>query len=626
MFRLFGSILINNDQANQSISDTDRRAQGTSKTFGEMVGSAAEVGAGIALAMSTAALAVGGLAVSFTEDLQKSLNGIQAETGATDESMVGMKDTMLAIYNANLGEDFADIGKAIAEVGKQTGATGDELEDMTKDALILRDTFGFEVTESVRTVDMMMKQFGISSEEAFNLIAQGSQKGLDKNGNLLDSINEYSVHFDQLGFDSEEMFNMMANGAKSGVFDIDKLGDAMKEFGIRSKDGSKASSEGFQALGLDAGKMTADFAKGGDTAKAAFDKTVQALFAMKDPVAQNAAGVALFGTQWEDVGVKGIEALTKTNGEIDKTKDALQSINDTKYDTFGEAMVGIGRNLQTGILLPLGDMVLPMLQTFQTWIITNMPAIQNEIEYAFNKAEEVINNVGTAITETKRFFEEHWTIVAPILAGIGAGAITVGLMTLAIKAWNVVTALATAAQAGLNFVMNLNPMAKIILLVSALVAGGVALYQNWDTVKEKASDLWDAVGNAFKTGVNGAIDMINDLITMINKIPGVNAPLISRVELKYTNNSGATTMDERLGNNARGTNNWRGGLTWVGEEGPEIVNLPRGSQVFPNNESMAMAGGYNTVNISLNIDGQTLIRILGEPLRDHIIAKTGLSI
>jgi hypothetical protein len=44
-----------------------------------------------------------------------------------------------------------------------------------------------------------------------------------------------------------------------------------------------------------------------------------------------------------------------------------------------------------------------------------------------------------------------------------------------------------------------------------------------------------------------------------------------------------------LGKNAGGTDNWRGGPTWVGESGPEIVNLPKGSQVIPN--SVATGGG-----------------------------------
>jgi len=50
--------------------------------------------------------------------------------------------------------------------------------------------------------------------------------------------------------------------------------------------------------------------------------------------------------------------------------------------------------------------------------------------------------------------------------------------------------------------------------------------------------------------------------------------------------------------NASGTSYWQGGPTWVGEEGPELVTLPRGTRIYSNDESMAMAGGV-TVNISV---------------------------
>lgn len=54
-----------------------------------------------------------------------------------------------------------------------------------------------------------------------------------------------------------------------------------------------------------------------------------------------------------------------------------------------------------------------------------------------------------------------------------------------------------------------------------------------------------------------------------------------------------------VGQNASGTDNWRGGPTWVGERGPEIVNLPRGAQVIPNNVARGMGGGGITNNISV---------------------------
>ena len=118
---------------------------------------------------------------------------------------------------------------------------------------------------------MLMDQFGISGEEAFNLIAQGAQNGLDKNGDLLDSINEYSVHYKQLNFTAEEFFNSMINGAESGTFSVDKLGDAVKEFGIRVKDTADSTTEGFELIGLDANKMRKEFAKGGEAASKAMD-------------------------------------------------------------------------------------------------------------------------------------------------------------------------------------------------------------------------------------------------------------------------------------------------------------------------------------------------------------------
>ena len=256
--------------------------------------------------------------VKRADELKESLNTLQTQTGATDEEMQGLGDSLKNIYADNYGESFDDIAVALAEVKNQTNLTGTELERTTENALALSDTFDFEIQESTRAADMMMKQFGVTSDEAFNLIAQGAQNGLDKNGNLLDSINEYSVHFKQLGFDAEDMFNMFSNGAKAGVFDVDKLGDAVKEFGIRCKDGSNTTIEAFESLGFNADELQQKFAQGGESAQDAFQEVVTALNNCDDEVVKNTAGVNLFGTMWEDMGADAVKALTDTNGEFDK--------------------------------------------------------------------------------------------------------------------------------------------------------------------------------------------------------------------------------------------------------------------------------------------------------------------
>ena len=91
--------------------------------------------------------------VTFSSELQKSLNSIQSATGIADKEISNMKDTMLDIYNSNFGENFEDIGEAIKTISQQTGASGEDLKDLTENALALRDTFGYDVNESLRSVN-----------------------------------------------------------------------------------------------------------------------------------------------------------------------------------------------------------------------------------------------------------------------------------------------------------------------------------------------------------------------------------------------------------------------------------------------------------------------------------------
>lgn len=72
---------------------------------------------------------------------------------------------------------------------------------------------------------------------------------------------------------------------------------------------------------------------------------------------------------------------------------------------------------------------------------------------------------------------------------------------------------------------------------------------------------------------------------------------------------------------ASGTNFAPGGMSLVGEQGPEIVNLPRGSEVIPNHEIGGSEIHIGTINISSEVDGRKWLRKLG---RDQEIASNGL--
>lgn len=385
-------------------------------------------------AATTVGGALTGTVISANSE-EKALNSLQAQTGLTAEEMTKYKDVLEDVYQGNFGESQEEVANVLALIKRTTNETNpSKLKDMTENLFTLRDTYDYDFVETLRAVNMLMEQFGVTGDEAFNLIAQGSQKGLNKNGDLLDTINEYSVHYKQLGYDANEFFNSLENGSKAGTFSIDKLGDAMKEFGIRSKDTNSSTQEGFTLLGYgakasaediqkakdevakleknlyyakeeqkgfnnstseltkqknadkieqysealktakenlanleSAGKgakgsiedLQARFAKGGDSAKSATSEVLKTLFEMDDKVKQNQAGVDLFGTMWEDLGIDGVKALMKVNGSADKTKNTMKKIKDIKYNDVEADWASLGRTVQTDVINPIGKSLFP---------------------------------------------------------------------------------------------------------------------------------------------------------------------------------------------------------------------------------------------------------------------------
>lgn len=346
--------------------------------FGDVAKKATKWGLGIAAAAVTAATAIGGMAVNTTQEMNKATDSFIASTGEATEKTEQYNQVLGNIYRNNYGEDFQDIADSMAQVKTQLGEINDtELQNVTEDALALRDTFGFEVNESVRAAKMLMEQFGISSTEAYNLIAQGAQQGLDKNGDLLDSINEYSVHFKQNGLSATDMFNTFKAGAESGAFSIDKVGDAIKEMGIRMKDGS--ANESLKAMKLDADEITSAFGEGGERASWAFGEVVNGLKNIQDPIEQNTAGVAIFGTMWEDLGKDAVFAMTEYGEAFDETLDTMGQIKEIKYDNLSDMFEALKRNAEM-LLVPLGNALMPILQQIVQFLMDNMPLIEGIIQ------------------------------------------------------------------------------------------------------------------------------------------------------------------------------------------------------------------------------------------------------
>ncbi|MEJ6529581.1 phage tail tape measure protein [Exiguobacterium sp. USCH10] len=355
----------------------------------EQMGEKSKVATGTMKALGAAAVtagaAIGAVAVGLTgatksaDAFNGAMKQVQASTNMSTKEVAELKKVSTNLYNANLGEDWNDLADAISKTRSVTKLSGKELETATANALIYRDVFGEDVTQSIKAADTMMRNFGISNTEAFNLLAQGAQNGLNKTDELLDTANEYAPYFKALGFSADQMFNVFSAGLENGAFSLDKTADAVKEFNIRSKDGSKASAEAYRALGMDAEKMSQIFAKGGPTAQKSFEQVVAAIAKVKNPVEQNAIAVGLFGTQAEDLEMDVLKAMGSARKQFDMTQKTMEKVADVKYDTIGDAFQGIARQVETGLIIPIGSKALPYLTQFSGYLKGQIPAIQRRM-------------------------------------------------------------------------------------------------------------------------------------------------------------------------------------------------------------------------------------------------------
>lgn len=151
--------------------------------------------------------------------------------------------------------------------------------------------------------------------------------------------------------------------------------------------------------------------------------------------------------------------------------------------------------------------------------------------------------------------------------------------------------IATAAQWALNVAMNANPILLVITLVAGLVLGLIALYKHSARTRAVINSLWNSIKNGAISAINIAIELINKLIRAINRIPGINIKTIGKIPAPATPKG-----------YANGTNNAEGGISLVGEKGPELVYLPRGSKVIPNDKTEKILNNRKTGNISVTIN------------------------
>lgn len=305
-------------------------------------------------AVAVGAAVVAGVAVGFSEALEKEsiFDKMNADLGASGADAEANAKIAGDLYAGAWGDSLGDVADAVASTQKNLAdlIPPDSFEQVTSRALDFAKVLDEDVGGVSKTVGQLLRTGMVdSAEEAFDLLAAGQAQGLNRADDLLDTLNEYAPSFSRLGIDGPQALALISDGLDAGAFNADKIGDAFNEFSIRAIDGSTATSEALATLGLDADTVAQTIAEGGPAANAATSEILAALKNVDDQVAQDAAGVALFGSMWEDLGAEAILGLDTMNDGLAGSEGAAAQLSDTLNNNLGTRLESLKRKGLQGL-------------------------------------------------------------------------------------------------------------------------------------------------------------------------------------------------------------------------------------------------------------------------------------
>lgn len=417
----------------------------------------------------TAATAVGGAltgTVISANSEEKALNSLQAQTGLTTEELSKYESVIDEIYKDNFGESQEDIANTLSKIKQVTDEQNPQkLKDMAENLYTLEATFdNFDISETLRGINGLMTNMGLTADEAFDYIVKGAQNGLNYSGELGDNIAEYSQIWGQAGFDAEQMFSILENGTKNGAYNLDKVNDFVKEFTISLSDGRIEENLGSFSKGT--GEIFKKWKDGKATASDVFYSVISNLKNTKNEQKALTTASTVWSALGEDNAMKVIKSLGNVNKNYKNVKGSMDKIKDIKYDDVESDCASLGRTVQTDVINPIGKSL--------------FPEVKKLCKFVENHTDDIIPTL---------------KIVGSLVGGIWVGkkttAVVSGVQSLigAYKSLRIATETAKISQEGLNLAQQSNAIGIIVGLAATLVGSLWSIASANDEAKESQDKL-----------------------------------------------------------------------------------------------------------------------------------------
>ncbi|PGO76231.1 phage tail tape measure protein [Bacillus cereus] len=455
---------------------------------------AAEVLQGISEKLIEMGKSIVNTAIEFDGSQRK----IQASLGLTGKGAENLQKIAVDTWKKGFGENLEEVDNALIKVYQNMrDVPHEELQGASENVLTLAKVYDVDLNEATRGAGQLMSQFGLSTQETFDLLAAGAQEGLNYSDELFDNLSEYAPLFKQGGFSAQEMFTILANGTKSGSYNLDYINDLVKEFGIRVQDGSKGVSEGFGDLSEETQKVWKSFNEGKGTAADVFHAVLGDLQKMDDKVKANQIGVALFGVKWEDMGAEAVLSLNNVHGGLGDVTGRMDEMKKLQEESLGQQFQKALRETQAA-LEPLGKKFAELAKDILPPIVDGVKAVMDWFS-KLSEADQTLLIVMGALSTA-------FIILTPIVAAL---AVSFGALNLAF-----LPVIATIAAVSLV-------ITGIIMLIKNWGAITDWLSEKWSEFKDWFGELWDSIVQTCEDAWSSTVDYFSgawsDFLNMANE-------------------------------------------------------------------------------------------------------------
>lgn len=439
-------------------------------------------------------------AIGMTVELGQAAEGAGTKIKAFGKTLLDlMKNPVFLTIAGIVGVGMAfkfwyDYNKGLMEATRLTREftrlTGEELISVRNSILATADTMGADFKDTLATVDFLMAQFGMTAQEALQVVQDGFAAGANLNGDMLSKLQRYAPAFKDMGLSAKELAAILAQ-TRSGIF-TDAGVDAIQMAGKKLREMSTTTAQALRDVGIDADEMTRKMSDGSMTGFEAVQQVSMALAKlggnsreagqiMKEVFGKNsvAAGQELIKSL--AVMTTDIEEVKKQTGEWGKQQEQLIAANEELRNVTA-ALFDVTDNGFEGVINQAKIVAMQSL----TGIMKGVVKLTNYVIRLYNESA-LFRGLMELIAVA---FKAVWSVAKGVFNLISEGFKGIGMR-------------AKAFLKILEGVLSLD-LEKTRKGFNELFSSFAKTWSNLGgDVKQMGVDLWDAVKTGWNNSVNG---------------------------------------------------------------------------------------------------------------------------